>query len=184
MSHFSRRPRHVARRPLALAAAVLAALASLCGAPAWSAAPSRLSDATILATLAAIAADTRELQLRTLEAALAEDATIDVQSSATGTPQSARYSKREYLAVATQVFAGIRRDRIRYTYVDDPPAIRVAADGRSAVVVGTSRETFAFPDGRSMTTTTRSTLRFAWRDGRAAIDGVEAIDLTPPPTMP
>jgi hypothetical protein len=143
----------------------------------------RLSQQEISAVLGRIAADTRRLTVTTLEAVLTPDAEIAVQTSATGAVQSLRYTKAEYLDVARKVFASLEADNIRYTYEDAPPDIRLEAGGRTAIVVGTTREHFAFPDGRTMTTTTRATLHFVWREGRAMVERVQAIDQTPPPTM-
>jgi hypothetical protein len=142
-----------------------------------------LSQRAITAVLDGIAADTRRRELTTLEAVLTPDAEIAVQTSATGSLQTLRHSKSEYLAIARKVFASLEAENIRYTYEDQPPSIRLAPDRRTAIVVGTSSETFAFPEGRSMTTTTRSTLHFVWQDGRARVERVQAIDQTPPPTM-
>jgi hypothetical protein len=142
-----------------------------------------LSRQEIAAVLGRIAADTRRLSVTTLEAVLLPEAEIAVQTSATGALQSLRYSKAEYLDVARKVFASLEAENIRYTYEDEPPDIRLAADGRTAIVVGTTREHFAFPDGRTMTTITRATLHFVWQDGGARVERVQAIDQTPPPTM-
>ena len=170
-----------ARRSGAFAPIVLALLGAALVARADPA--GGLSQRAITAVLDGISADTRRQDLTTLEAVLTPDAEIAVQTSATGSLQTLRHSKSEYLAIARKVFASLAAENIRYTYEDRPPSIRLAPDRRTAIVVGTSNETFAFPDGRSMTTITRSTLHFVWQDGRARVERVQAIDQTPPPTM-
>lgn len=179
----SRRPSFAPapRRFGACALALLWLLGAIAGTRADAA--TGLSSKAIATVLARIAADSRRLELATLESVLTPDAEIAVQSSATGALQTLRSSKAGYLEVARKVFASLAAENIRYTYQDAEPSIRIAPDGLTAIVVGTSTEGFAFPDGRSMTTTTRSTLHFVWQDGRARLERVQAIDQTPPPTM-
>ena len=136
-----------ARRSGAFALIVLALLGAALVARADPA--GGLSQRSITAVLDGISADTRRQDLTTLEAVLTPDAEIAVQTSATGSLQTLRHSKSEYLAIARKVFASLAAENIRYTYEDRPPSIRLAPDRRTAIVVGTSNETFAFP-GRSI----------------------------------
>lgn len=171
-----RADRHAARAAVALLAGLL--LAS-CAAGSRAPPAEALTESGLRRILGDIERDANALRLDTLRAVLAPDAEISMRTTATGRPQTLRFSSEEYLAQSEAVLEDLRAGGVRYESRSTLPQLRLAPDGRSGTATASTRDTYRHPDGRRVETSSRSIVRFVLRDGAPSIESIEVYDETP-----
>ena len=154
------------------------------GAGAGAGPSDRLTERALRQVLDDIERDANALRLDTLRAVLANDAEISMRTTATGRPQTLRFSREEYLSQSEAVLEDLRAGGVRYESRSTPPQLRITPDGLSAVATATTLDTYRHPDGRQVDTSSRSIVHFVHRDGATLIDTIEVFDETAPVGVP
>jgi hypothetical protein len=123
--------------------------------------------------------ESRAMRLNTLADRMLPDCEITVIQPRPGQPPTIRMSRTEYLEITRAIFQSMREQQFTYALQESKPVIDLAPDGKSAVAVATSTETYAHPDGRAQRMVARSTLNLILKDGRWMIESVRILDQTP-----